>query len=58
MRQRQDLPDYRVVSVKIQMDILDKLTAEARRQERSLAGEISFRLRRSLDPAQAEADAA
>ena len=54
MRQRQDLPDYRVCSIKIQMDLLEKLIAEAKRQERSLAGEVSFRLRRSF--AEAEGD--
>ena len=56
MRQRQDLPDYRVCSIKIQMDLLDKLIAEAKRQERSLAGEVTYRLRRSFEIAQAESD--
>jgi hypothetical protein len=51
MRQRQDLPDYRVCSIKIQIDLLDKLIAEAKAQERSLAGEVAFRLRRSFEPA-------
>jgi hypothetical protein len=58
MRQRQDLPDYRVCSIKIQMDLLEKLIAEAKQQERSLAGEVAFRLRRSFEAEQAEGRAA
>jgi hypothetical protein len=48
MRQR-DLPDYRYCSIKLQLDLIDMLAAEAKRQERSLAGEVAYRLRRSFE---------
>ena len=58
MRQRTELPDYRVVSFKLQMDLFNRLTASAKNQERSLAREMAFRLRRSFEDDPAEADAA
>jgi hypothetical protein len=55
MRQRQELPDYRICSIKLRTDLLDRLVAEAKRQERSLAGEVAYRLRASFDAEGADA---
>jgi hypothetical protein len=48
------LPNYKICSVKIPLELLDRLCTEAKAQERSLAGEVTFRLRRSFDIAEAE----
>jgi hypothetical protein len=48
MRQQRALPDYRNVNVKIPLEILERLLAEARRQERSLSGEVCYRLKISF----------
>jgi hypothetical protein len=57
MRQR-DLPDYRYCSIKLQLDLIDMLAAEAKRQERSIAGEVAYRLRRSFEGNSAQDEAA
>ena len=63
MRQQRALPDYRNINVKIPLDVLERLLTEARRQERSLSGEVCYRLKLSFgvgggDAAQAEDEAA
>jgi len=45
------LPNYKICSVKIPLELLDRLYTEAKVQERSVAGEICFRLRRSFNEA-------
>ena len=49
------LPNYKICSVKIPLELLERLYTEAKQQERSLAGEVTFRLRRSFETA-AEAE--
>ena len=55
MRQQRALPDYKTLNVKIPLSIMKRLLAEARRQERSLSGEVCCRLKVSFE---SEADAA
>lgn len=49
MRQQRALPDYKTVNVKIPLSIMEMLLAEARRQERSLSGEVCWRLKLSFE---------
>ena len=48
MRQQRALPDYRYCNIKLELGLLEDLYRSAKEQERSLAGEVNYRLRRSL----------
>ena len=42
------MPDFRCVNLRVHLDLYERLTAEARDQERNVCKEIIFRLKQSL----------
>lgn len=57
-RRPENYPDFKYCNIKLALDLIERLTVAAQREERTLAREVSYRLRKSLAADQADDHAA